>query len=336
MDYAAFVRDAARGTVPAVALLHGADVLRLDDALAAATHGLFPDAGTVTLGRELADARETPLEAVLRSAQTLPFMTPTRLIAVRHCQDVPVKAADLLAAYVRDPNPTTRLLLLADAPLGAVRDRREHWLLRTVPPAAIVELRERHGRALEDWLRARAAAEGLTVDEEAARLLVQWVGEESAVLLSEARKAALAGGADNRSVGTAEVSAIVGEHRVSDVFDLTGAIEERQGALALKTLDRLLGTEEPLALLALLTRAARTAWTIREWRGHGQSIEQIARAIRRPPRVVETIARGVETLDAGALPRRLARCWEVERRLKSGGDARTELTGLVAELCAGG
>jgi DNA polymerase-3 subunit delta len=336
VDYAAFVRDAARGTVPAVALLHGADVQRLDDALAAATQGLFPDAGTLTLGREIADARETPLEAVLRSAQTLPFMTPARLIAVRHCQDVPVKAADLLAAYVRDPNPTTRLLLLADAPLGATRDRREHWLLRTVPPAATVELREQRDRALEDWLRARAAAEGLTVDEEAARLLVQWVGGESAVLLSEARKAALAGGADNRSVGATEVGAIVGEHRVRDVFELANAIEGRESGLALTTVDRLLGTEEPMALLGLLTREVRTAWTVREWRARGQSIEQTARAVRRPLRVVETIARGMAMLDEAALRRRLARCWEVERRLKSGGDAGTELAALVAELCAGG
>ena len=336
MDYVAFVREAERGAVPPVALIHGADVQLLDDALAAVTRGLFPDAGTASLGREIADARETALEAVLRSAQTLPFMTSARLIAVRHCQECPVRAADLLAAYARDPNPTTRLLLLADAPLGAARDRKEHWLLRSVPPGAIVELRERRGRAVEEWLRARAAAEGLTVGEEAARLLVEWVGDESAMLLSEARKAALAGGADNRTVGVAEVGAIVGEHRLSGVFDLTRAIERREGGRALKTLDQLLGTEEPVVVLALLVREVRTAWTIRERRARGQSIDQIARALRRPAGVVEAIAREVPKLDATALSHRLSRCWEVERRLKSGGDAWAEMTALVTELCAGG
>lgn len=336
MDYAAFLRDAERGAVPAITLIHGADVQLLDDALAAVTRGLFADADTATLGREIADARETTLEAVLRSAQTLPLMTSARLVAVRHCQDLPAKAVDLLAAYARDPNPTTRLLLLADAPLGAARDRKEHWLLRTVPAAAIIELRERRGRALEEWLRARAAAEGLAVGEEAAHLLVQWVGDESATLLAEARKAALAGGADNRAVGVAEVGAIVGEHRLSGVFDLTRAIERREGGLALKTLDRLLATDEPLFLLGQLAREARTAWTVREWRARGQSVDQIARALRRPPGVIEAIAREAQQLPATALSRRLSRCWEVERRLKSGGDARAEMTALVAELCAGG
>jgi hypothetical protein len=34
-----------------------------------------------------------------------------------------------------------------------------------------------------------------------------------------------------------------------------------------------------------------------------------------------------------ALPRQLVRCWEAEWRCKSGGQARAELTALVAELC---
>ena len=35
------------------------------------------------------------------------------------------------------------------------------------------------------------------------------------------------------------------------------------------------------------------------------------------------------------VPRQLARCWDVERRLKSSGEPRAELTALVAELCGG-
>jgi hypothetical protein len=34
-----------------------------------------------------------------------------------------------------------------------------------------------------------------------------------------------------------------------------------------------------------------------------------------------------------AAPARLERCWEAERRVKSGGDARAELTALVVALC---
>jgi DNA polymerase III delta subunit len=229
-----------------------------------------------------------------------------------------------------------------------------------VPAAAVVALPSRQGRALEDWLRQRAALEGLEITEEAARLLVEWVGDDAAGLLGEARKAALAGGPEPHAVGVKEVAAVVGERRLSGIFDLTRAVERRQPALALKLLETLLAGEEPMRLLALLTTEVRTAWTVREGLRRGQTVEQMARALRRPPGVVQGYAaaaaasvsergagsargragseargsdRPPDARGSGTLAWKLRRCWEVERRLKSGGDARAELVALVAELC---
>jgi len=115
--------------------------------------------------------------------------------------------------------------------------------------------------------------------------------------VGEMGKAALAGGPENRRVGTAEVRAVVGEHRSHEVFELTRAIERRDGAAALLLLERLLAAgEEPLRILAILTGQSRHA----------------------TPRTVGE---------------RLERCWQVERRLKLGGAPRPELSVLVALLC---
>lgn len=334
MDYAAFIRSATGGRPPSLALLHGSDAQLLDDALAAATRGLFPDATEIALGREVLEGAEVTGEAVVRAASTLPFMTAMRLVAVRRAQSLPPRAAEALSAYGRDPNPSTALLLLADEPLGASRDRRtDHWLLQSIPAAAIVTLPAREGRSLEVWLRERAAAEGLTIGEEAARLLVQWVGDDSAALLGEARKAALAGGARNTTIGVKEVSAVVGEHRLSGVFDLTRAVQRRELGAALRTLDRLLAGEEPIRLLALLVADVRATLTVADLSARGQPTDQIARVVRKPPQVVDAIVRGPAAAPRATLTRRLARCWETERRLKSSADARAELASLVVDLC---
>jgi DNA polymerase-3 subunit delta len=334
MDYAAFIRSATGGRPPALALIHGADAQLLDDALTAATRGLFPDPTQTALGREVLEGAEVTGEAVVRAASTLPFMTAMRLVAVRRAQALAARAAEPLSAYARDPNPSTALLLLADEPLGASRDRRtDHWLLQALPAAAIVTLPAREGRSLEGWLRERAAAEGLTLGEEAARLLVQWVGDDSAALLGEARKAALAGGARNTTVGVKEVTAVVGEHRMSGVFDLTRAVQRREVGPALRTLDRLLSAEEPIRLLALLVADVRATMTVADLAARGQPVEQIARVVRKPAPVVDAIARGPGAAPRATLERRLARCWEVERRLKSSADARAELAALVVDLC---
>jgi len=335
VDYAAFLQAAQRGQPPPLALLHGPDDQLLDDALELVVRGLFADASELALGREVLEGADVSVETVVRSAMTLPFMTSRRLIVVRRAQALAAKGTEALTAYAGDPNPTTCLLLLAGEGLAASRERRsDHWLLGALPPAVVVGLPLRKGRALEDWLKQRAAADGLVVTDEAARLLVQWVGEDGARLLGEARKAALAGGPEHRKVDAAEVRAIVGEHRVSDVFELTRAVERKDAALALRTLDRLLATEEPVFLLALLTRSVRQALTVRDLAAAGQSASEIARVVRpTPPPVVEAIMARVTGAGGAALTRQLARCWEAEWRCKSGGQARAELTALVADLC---
>jgi DNA polymerase III delta subunit len=333
MDYAAFLRQAERGEPPPIALLHGGDGQLLDDALGAVTRALFPDRALAAWGREVFDGHERGVDDIVRSALTLPLGSGRRLVAVRRAQALAAKGSDALVAYAASPNPATCLLLLADEPLRASRERRaDHWLLGTLPAAAIVELPSRGSRELPGWLRQRAALEGLTVTDEAARLLVELTGEDTATLLGEARKAALAGGPDNRAVGVKDVGAIVGEHRLDAIFDLTRAVERRDTAGALKTLDRLLATEDALLLLAVLVRDVRTGWTAVAWRRRGRSIDDIARALRRPPSVIETLT--ATSRSETHFAAQLRRCWDVERSLKSSGEPRAEMAALVAELCA--
>ena len=334
MEYAAFLKNASQGRVPALALLHGADVQLLDDALAAVTAALFTDPSERALGREILDGREVDAETVVRSAMMLPFMTVARLVAVRRAQALEAKSGAALNAYAKDPNPATRLLLLAEDALGVSRERKTaHWLLGAIPAEAVIPLPARQGRQLEDWLRGRAGEEGITLGEEAARTLVQWVGDDSARLLGEVRKAALVNSASASTVGVREVSAIVGEQRMSDVFDLTRAVERRDTGLALRLLERLLVTEEPLRLLALLTRGVRSAWAVPDSHRRGQSIEQIARSQRLSIPVVEKLVAQAVAQSGPALAAKLRRCWEVERQLKSSGVARAEMAVLVTELC---
>src|SRR5437899_10675893 len=81
MDYATFVRQVERGEAPPIALLHGGDGQLLDDALDAATRGLFPDRASAAWGREVFDGRERGVDEIVRSAMTLPLGAGRRLIA---------------------------------------------------------------------------------------------------------------------------------------------------------------------------------------------------------------------------------------------------------------
>lgn len=329
MDYAAFLKEAERGSIPLICLLHGREPFLMTDALACVTRACCPDSSLVSLNRECFDARGTGPETILRSALTLPVLAPARLVVVQESQALNAKDSQPLVQYAQAPNPSTRLLFLASEALPAT-----HWLLRVVPPLAVVPVRPPTGRELPGWLQSRAGANGFSLSEEVAQLLIQWVGEDLTALVGELKKAALWAGTASGKIGVEEVKAVVGEHRVRSVFELTRALERRALGPALVVLEALLDSgEEPLGLLGMLTREVRLTWLAKEWVKQGKSVEEIARLLRRPPLVVEAFLARVESCATAALRHQLSRCWEVERRLKASGLPRAELTMLLADLC---
>jgi len=330
MDYGGLLRAAEAGRTPSVVLVHGAEPVLLDDVAAVVSRALFPDPGAAALAREALDAREAGADTIVRAALTLPFLADRRLVIARGVETLTAKAGEPLAAYVGAPNPSTVLLLLAGVELG-----RGHWLLRAVSPAAVVALPRPVGRALVTWLQARAGAAGYELGDAAAALLVELVGDDLTALAGEVPKAALAGGPDNRRVTTREVHAVVGAQRLRHVFDLTRAVIARDLGAAQAVLGALLAAgEEPFAVLGMLAREARSVWQAREWLGEGRREDEVARLLQRPPAAAAAVLALARSMSDGAAARQLARCWEVERRLKLGGAPRPELSLLIADLCA--
>jgi DNA polymerase-3 subunit delta len=331
VDYAAFVRAADAGQVGPVTLLHGPESFLLDDAVVRLTRALFPGQDDLSLAREVLDARAVGAEAVVQAALTLPWVGERRLVVTHGVEALAARSAEALVAYAKAPNPSTALVLVASAPLEA-----GHWLLRALPPAAVVAAPAPAGRALVSWLRAHAQARGYELREDAGALLVELSGDDLTALAGELEKAALAGGSDNRRVTVAEVRAVVGEHRLRHVFDLTRALSARDTAAALALLESLLSAgDEPLAVLGMLAREARATWQAADALRAGREPEEIARSLRRPPAAASALLERARSLSAATAARHLARCWDVERRLKLGGAARAELSLLVADLCAG-
>ena len=151
MDYGGFLKAADAGRVPPVTLLHGPEPFLLEDALARLTRALFPGQAELTLVREVLDARAAGAEAIVQSALMLPWLGERRLVIARGADGLAAKAGEPLVAYVKDPNPSTALVLLADGLLEGA-----HWLLRAVPSAAVVVAPAPTGRALATWLRGHA------------------------------------------------------------------------------------------------------------------------------------------------------------------------------------
>jgi DNA polymerase-3 subunit delta len=331
VDYVTFLAAVDKGQTPPVALLHGPEPLLLEDAVTRVTRALFPDPSDLSLSREVLEAEEGGAERIVASSLMLPWISSRRLVVVKSVDALGAKQGQPLAAYIGSPNPSTVLLLLAGQSLAP-----SHWLVNVVPRTSVVPVVPPTGRQLASWLHARARGEGFELDEDAAALLIECCGDDLTQLRGELEKAALAGGADNRRVSAADVRAVVGEHRLRHIFDLTRALALRQTGTALAFCESLLNAgEEPLAILSMLGREMRAAWQAAEALRGGGREDEIARGLRRPPAAAAALIDRARALGPAAGARLLARCWETERRLKLGGPARPELSLLIADLCAG-
>lgn len=329
MDVFGFSRALAEGRVAPVYLVVGPETLLIDEALDQLTRHLLPDAGIRDLNRQIFRGDDDSVEAIVEALGGLPLLADRRLVIVRNVEKLPAKDGDRLAAYIKNPNPSSCLALVAET-----MDMRRSFF-RALPETALVEARPLGLRALPAWLRQRAHAAGAELTPEAATLLVELAGEETAVLSGELEKAILYSGADR--VDVEAVRAVLGVERTRSIFELTNALIRRDVPAAVSMVAKLLATgEEPLGLLGMITRELRLIWQVKRWIAAGKRSEEIARLTRRPSTVMEATLSRAEATPAVELRRGLYRCWKAEARLKSGTPSpRMELERLVFELCRG-
>ncbi len=151
MDYAGFLKVVERGQTPPVALLHGPELFLLEDAVTRVARALFPDGLDLSLLRETFDAKDAGAESIVRSALTLPWGSTRRLVVVKGLEGIGAKQGEALAAYLRSPNPSTVLLLLAAQSLAS-----SHWLMNAMPAACVVPVPPPTGRQLRRAVRQRS------------------------------------------------------------------------------------------------------------------------------------------------------------------------------------
>ena len=179
-----------------------------------------------------------------------------------------------LAEYAERMPPSTHLVLVDaeaegdSALVEALRGKGEVREFRPLGP-----------RAVNDWIRARAASTGLELSAAAARLLADFVGNDLWTLSGELEKLSVY--AAGRPVGEDDVRALVAAVRETTVFPLVDAIVEGRPAVAIKLLRQMFRQESgPQYILAMIQRQLRHLAVAREMLDAGESGRRIGEALR--------------------------------------------------------
>jgi DNA polymerase-3 subunit delta len=256
------------------------------------------------------DLSEHGINEVLDRARTPSLMAPFQVFFIRGVKNLygrgsHEEAFDAIRAYVEDPNPDAVLIFIADhisIPADvrrmemADRDRYERIRETLGEFCGIVELaRVEEGEAAR-WVTETAAADGVKIEADAARELVDALGGDMMLIAAELEKLVLFVG-EKKRLTLADVETMVLAAKQRSLYELTDAISAKDRARALHVLDAILssgdGEDAAIGHLYMLAKTFRQMLVIseRNVRDSRTLWQALWQGFRVPPFAAEDIIR---------------------------------------------
>lgn len=190
--------------------------------------------------------------AVIDACTTPPFLVDRRVVVLREAGQLTAADAKRLVEYLKDPLPTTVLVLVSGG--GTI----PQGLARAVGTGGTVDTSVGPGRARAQWLSEQLRAGPVRLDGPAAAHLADHLGEDVGRLerILDTLAAAYGPGA---TVSLEEMEPFLGVAGALAPWDLTDAVDAGETAKALSALERMFraGDSHPLVVLAILHRHYR-------------------------------------------------------------------------------
>jgi DNA polymerase-3 subunit delta len=243
MDALAFIEKAAKSKPQPVYVLHGDEAFLKRQVYPALDALLLGDADA-EFARVVLPGATAEWSSVRADLDTLPFLSPCRVVVIDQADPFVTKYRANLEKYVAAPAKAGVLILDVKTWPGNTK------LAKAIPDAATIVCKSPAAQTVNKWLVNWAkSTHGKKLDADAAGWLVELVGPEMGLLDQELAKLAVYVG-DRPAITREDVDQIVGRSRAAETFKIFDAIGMGQPAEALAILSRLFDQgEDPLALL---------------------------------------------------------------------------------------
>jgi DNA polymerase III subunit delta len=256
------------------------------------------------------DLAEVELQQILDQVRTPSLMSPFQVFFIRGVKNLYGRGKHdeefaAIAAYFQNPNPNAMLIFVADhisIPADARRidltDKERYERIRETLGRYCLVLefaRVDEGDAVK-WAMETAVAEGVKLDSDAARELVDSLGGDMMMLANELEKLVLFV-REKKRITLGDVETLVLAAKQRSFYELTDAISARDRARALSVLDAILssgdGEDAAIGHLYMLSRTFRQMLVIlernvRDSRALWQALWQ---GFRIPPFAAEDVIR---------------------------------------------
>lgn len=185
---------------------------------------------------------KVPLEHMLDAANTLPFMGGgRRIVVIANIQELAKKDSGKLEAYIANPSPSSRLILLHTGALkGQFKDIANK--VKAIP----LDVRPQD---IPLWIRENAREKGMDLTSEAIEYLIGVTGGDIGLISSELEKFTVLG---NKSIGLEDIRGLINFNGDYDAFDLVNGLKEHNAEKVFRIARVLLESQEPYTLIGAI------------------------------------------------------------------------------------
>ncbi|GAK61251.1 DNA polymerase III, delta subunit [Candidatus Vecturithrix granuli] len=329
ITYAELLKHLDQGMIKPVYLFQGQETFLIEECVERLKQTLIPPE-SADFNVDKFAGKDMVAADVLDLAQTIPFLSKWRLIIVTDIDDLSAEAQKQMLPYLSHPNPSTCLVFT-----GSKLDSRTKFAQVLKKAGEIVQFWKLFDRDLPQWISARAKLYGCRISLQTAAYLSEVVGNELRQLDNELKK--VVAYASDKELTPAVVERVVGNVRERDIFEMIDAVSTGNLVDALRILRQLLTEgEEPLKILALLSRQFRLLWKTKVHlvEQKSLSVTQIANKIGVSPKLAENLQKQVQRFSQIKLKQGLKRLYEVDLALKSSTNSpNILLEDLLIDLC---
>jgi len=229
------LKKGARSALDPVYLLYGDEDVLKDEALRLLVDAAVGGDANRDFNFDSCFAADLTPEQFHALVNTPPMLAERRVVVVRGVEQLgkrKTKLRDEAVRYLAAPNPSTLLVLVFAA--GEEPDAE------LVHASTTVELGPLSPERVPRWLQHRAGTLGLTLEPDAATLLLEAVGNDLTTLARELEKLASLTADTHQPATAADVTGLVGVRRGETVYDLVDAALARHAARAAALVERVL------------------------------------------------------------------------------------------------
>lgn len=290
------------------------------------------------MNEENLGAGEASVEQVLGAARTPPMFAKRRLVMVRDAErwesakGKSTEALDRLADYLKEPMPSTVLILSADK-----LDKRRRLMTTATKLGVVVQCDPLSKGELPRWVQAAAKERGNAMGRNVAELLAELAGPELSAVNDAVERVCLFVG-EGQEVTEDAVSECVVRLRPATVWELVGAVGKRDAGRALAALDQVYDPQDRgLRLVGVLAWSTRQLIRFEAATRQGARPEEAAKRAGAAPFKAREMAEQVKRIPRADLEGFLDALCRVDLALKGGSKRppRAVLEHAILAMCAG-